>query len=397
MRSASASRSASVFDAQPYADLPDEVLQTVLAKTAEVAEAVRGLFGRVDERRDAMRDALLAAGRVRRARDLPDVLPPPVAAVDGGAAIEKSLGADTALAVAVGIEGLSDAPAAHWTGVQYASWQKTLPHEGDNTARTCRGVMSALELSVARCAPHAVVFLDGAHLTPVIALNSMLGVVHEGLRAEIAEAVERHDTANALAEVMTAPSCVAVVKYDSSRDLSHIWLPADVRGPGLGLDDKTTMTLLLNEGEYTDPQPVALTQQSKSNWLSKKIEVLTPSDKARERVRESLNAAINHVRDDGLFVTYVKPHVWAPAFRLEIKPEVARSPERLAAVLAALRAQVVSPEIREPYPQWVADRMAKSVGDALVALRTAVNFDLADEGFAEYVSLVAHSYRTEAL
>jgi hypothetical protein len=69
----------------------------------------------------------------------------------------------------------------------------------------------------------------------------------------------------------------------------------------------------------------------------------------------------------------------------------------LSGVLTALRAQVVSPEIREPYPQWVADRMAKSVGDALVALRTAVNFDLADTGLAEYVSLVAHSYRTEAL
>jgi hypothetical protein len=135
-----AARLASLFDAQPYADLPDEVLQAVLAKTAEVADAVRGLFSRVDERRDAMRDALLADARVRRLADLPalDTLPS-VAAVDGGAAIEKSIGADTALAVAVGIEGLTDAPLPHWPGVQYAAWQKTLPHEGDDTARACRG------------------------------------------------------------------------------------------------------------------------------------------------------------------------------------------------------------------------------------------------------------------
>lgn len=388
---------ASRFETLPYAELPDEVLKTVLGKTAEVAEAVRALFSRVDERRDAMRDALLSDGRVRHIKDLPVVPPPPVAAVDGGAAIEKSIGTDTALAVAVGVEGLTDAPSAHWTGVQYAAWQKTLPHEGDDTARTCRGVMTALELSVARSAPHAVVLLDGSHLTPVIALNQVLGVTKDALRTTIADAFLEHETAHALADVMENPRIVAVVKYDSSRDLSHTWLPAEARGPGLGLDDKTTMSLLLEAGEYTDPQSVALTQQSKSNWLAKRIEVLTPSDEQRELVRESLNEAVNRVRDDKLFVTYFKPHAWAPAFRLEIKPEVAASPALLSAALTALRAQVVSPEIREPYPQWVADRMAKSVGDALVALRTAVNFDLADDGFAEYVSLVAHSYRTEAM
>ncbi len=392
-----AARPSPLFDSHPYADLPDEVLQTVLGRTAEVADAVRGLFTRVDERRDAMRDALLAAGRIRRSDDLPPVSARSVAAVDGGAAIEKSMGADTALAVAVGIEGLTDDPVTHWPGIQYAAWQSTLPHEGDDTARTCRGIMTALELSVARCAPHDIVFLDGAHLTPVIALNAMLGVAQESLRSEIADAVTKYDTAAALAEVMDAPQCVAVVKYDGSRDLAHTWLPPEVRGPGLGLDDRTTMSLLLEPGEYTDPQPVALTQQSKSNWLAKRIEGLTPPDVAREAVRESLNAAIERVRDDRLLVTYFKPHVWSPAFRLEIKPEVAATPALLAATLSALRTQVVSPEIREPYPQWVADRMAKSVGDALTALRTAVNFDLADGGLGDYVSLVAHSYRTEAL
>ena len=120
-------------------------------------------------------------------------------------------------------------------------------------------------------------------------------------------------------------------------------------------------------------------------------------DEAREAVRLSLNDAITRVRDDQLLVTYFKPHAWSPAFRLEIKPELAASPDRLSAALSAVRAQVVSPEIREPYPQWVADRMAKSVGDALLALRTAVHFDLADGGLGEYVSLIAHSYRTEEL
>jgi hypothetical protein len=256
--------------------------------------------------------------------------------------------------------------------------------------------MTALELSVLRSAPHDVVLLDGSHLTPVIALNAALNVSNDALRAELAAAFDRYQTADALRDVMTAPAVVALVKYDGSRDLSHTWLPAEQRGPGAGLDDRTLMSLLLEAGEYTEPVPLGLTQQSRNNWLAKHIEALTPADGIREQVRLAVNDAVSLVREDRLFAVYFKPHVWAPAFRLEVKPEVVNDPERLAAALTGMRAQVVSPEIREPYPQWVADRMAKSVGDALVALRTAVNFDLADAGLGEYVALVAHSYRTEA-
>jgi hypothetical protein len=319
-----------------------------------------------------------------------------VAAVDGGSAVERSLGTDTALAVAVGIEGLSDSPSPHWSGVQYAAWQRTLPHEGEQTSATCRGMMSTLELTVLREAPHEVVLLDGSHLTPIIALNTLLSVSQDALRFEIAETIEERQTDTALLDVMTMPSVVAVVKYDSSRDLMNTWLPEGVRGSGLGLDDRTTMSLLLEANEYTEPVPVALTQQSRSNWLAKRIEPLNPVDTARERLRMAINDAISLVREDRLFVTYYKPHVWSPAFRLEIKPEVAQDRVLLARILTGIRLQVISPEIREPYPQWVADRMAKSVGDALTALRTAVHFDLTDAGMGEYLSLIAHSYRTEA-
>src|SRR5689334_14470647 len=95
----------------PIADLPDEVLQKVLGRTAEVAEAVKDLFTAIRERGPAMRDSLLKANLIRKYTDLPGCPnAPTVAAVDGGAALEKSMGTDTALAVAVGIEGLSDAP-----------------------------------------------------------------------------------------------------------------------------------------------------------------------------------------------------------------------------------------------------------------------------------------------
>ncbi|MDX1933108.1 MAG: DNA double-strand break repair nuclease NurA [Capsulimonadales bacterium] len=376
-----------------YADLPDEVLQAVLGQAAEVAEGVRALLARIGDRRESLRTRLLAEKRLRSFDPLPNA--PGTAAVDGGSATDHSLGTDTALAVAVGIEGLTDPPGQGWSGVQYLAWQRTLPHEGEQTVATCRGIMSALELAVLRDAPQEVVFLDGSHLTPVIALNAMLSVRQDSLRREIAEVAERYATADALLHAMTAPNRVAVVKYDSSRDLTQTWMPETMQGAGLGPDDRTAMSILLEAGEYTEPVPIALTQQSRSNWLAKRIDALDPVDMARERVRLAINEAIQRVREDRLCVTYYRPHSWSSAFRLEIKAETASDPRRLERVLSAVRSQVLSPEIREPYPQWVADRMAKSVGDALIALRTAVRHDLADAGMADYLSLVAHSYRTE--
>lgn len=380
------------FFADPSADLPDEIVRQILGKAAEVADGVRTLFQSVEERRELFRSQLVLSNRIRLVSELPAVPTPGCCAVDGGAAVEKGLGMDTALAVAVGVEGLNTGPSLLWPGVQYAAWQKTLPHEGEATGSACRATMTALELSLLRTAPHEVVLLDGSHLTPVISLNSAVNVGNELLRAEIAQTFTQYETAEALTVAMTKPSIVAVVKYDGSRDLGETWL-----GGQLKLDDRTTMTLLLQGGEYTEPVPLLLTQKSKSNWVSKEIPPLTPSDAAREKVRLAVNDAVTHVRSDGLWAVYYKPHDWSSAFRLEVKREVALSPERLAAVFAAIAAQLVSPEIREPYPQYVADRMAKSVGDALVALRTAVNYDLADAGLSEYVALVAHSYRTEAL
>lgn len=370
-------------------DLPDAVLQRVLGQAAEVADGVRTLFTRLGERRETLRASLLLSGRIRSAGDLPAVGGVTVAAVDGGSAVERALGVDTTLAVAVGVEGLTEDDASLWSELQYITWQRTFPYEGEGATIASRGIMTALELSLLRDAPHEVLFLDGSHLTPIIGLNAMLSIRQESLRTEIAATVEAQGTADALQTVLTRPEIIAIVQHDNSRDLAHTWLPKEVRGAGLGLDDRTTMSLLLEEGEYTEPQPVALTQQSKSNWLTRQIPTLNPVDAAREKVRLSVNEGITLARTDQLFVTYFRPYSWSPAYRLEIKPQLAKEPERLAKALHALRSQIVSSEIREPYPQWVANRMTYSISDALVALRTAIAYNLADSGLGEYVSLMA--------
>jgi len=53
--------------------------------------------------------------------------------------------------------------------------------------------------------------------------------------------------------------------------------------------------------------------------------------------------------------------------------------------------------VREPYPQYLADVMAKSVGLGLTAMQSAVQLALSGDGSPEMAELLIHSYRTEGV
>ena len=61
------------------------------------------------------------------------------------------------------------------------------------------------------------------------------------------------------------------------------------------------------------------------------------------------------------------------------------------------RSQITGPFVREPYPQYLADVMAKSVGLGLSALHTAAQFQVSNLGNPEVARILAHSYRTEGI
>jgi hypothetical protein len=69
----------------------------------------------------------------------------------------------------------------------------------------------------------------------------------------------------------------------------------------------------------------------------------------------------------------------------------------LDAVCSTIAGQITGPFVREPYPQYLADVMAKSVGLGLSALQTAVQLGLSNTGRPEIARLLLHSYRTEGV
>jgi hypothetical protein len=195
---------------------------------------------------------------------------------------------------------------------------------------------------------------------------------------------------DSLKKAMTNPNIVYMVKYDSSQEIGLSVL----KNFDLKLDDKTSMTLILNAGEFTKPLPVGQTTKTERVWKDLYISVSSKFDfqGKRDKIKEDLNQAIILPKSRKVYFTYYKPYQWSPAYRIEMKESCANTEIELAKVLKAIKEQVVSTEIKEPYPQYLADLMAKSISGGLEALRAVVQYQFSDN--PDFLQLLTQSYRT---
>lgn len=342
-------------------------------------ETVTELLGPAFDRRDELRSGLETLGLIRR----PDVgAPKTVAGIDGGYAVERTAAIDLILSVAVGVEGLSQETTT-WEGTQYEWWSRVANHDPD-AERLARGGMVAQELAILAKAPHAVRILDGSHLTLVIQLNAAMSSTSDDVRAEARRLWTSLDTATTLAEACRNPGIVAMPKYDSSRTI------AKELGDHLGFeipgDDKYLMGLLLEAGEMIKPHPVP-----PEPWSSLHFTAVGADD---EPYAKTFTRAIEPLRQRKLAFTYFKPDEFSPAFRIELK---GMTDTELDAICSTIAGQITGPFVREPYPQYLADVMAKSVGLGLSALQSAVQLGLSNTGRPEIARFLIHSYRTEGV
>lgn len=367
-----------------YARLPEDLLAELLAQTPTVVRQVRELLGpalaaRDDLRRAAERTGLINEHERGRAGS--------ICAVDGGFAVERTIAVDLILAVAVGVEGfLGDGGGTGWNDNQYASFHRVLPHHLDNE-RLARASMVAHELAVLADSPHDVAIYDGSHLTPVIGLNSGLTSGSDQV-SELSVAVAADvDLESAFHRFVEHPSIVAMPKYDSSDDLCRLLGAA--LGTTISGDDKYVTSLILRGGEYTTPQQVR-----PDPWRELHITTRPGTPAELSGLPARFDALLQPLRDRQLYYVYWRPDDAAPSYRLEVKPPLAHDREALRYVLSTLAWQITGPFVREPYPQYLADVMAKSVGLGLGALQAAAHLALsrAQPELAEYL---VRSYRTE--
>lgn len=96
----------------------------------------------------------------------------------------------------------------------------------------------------------------------------------------------------------------------------------------------------------------------------------------RDELNQALAAAIKPLTTKGkeseLYFTYYKPYQDGPAYRIELKKSLAQDTGRLEKYLLSIKRQIVFPEIREPYPQYLVDLMAKSISTGMFAIEEAI-------------------------
>jgi hypothetical protein len=365
-----------------YAHLPEELLGKILESVPETVNKMNQLFDVQDEPIAKGIEILKQKGLIVKndATDFSESL----IAVDGGVVLEKMTGTDILLAVAVGVEGLTEDGKSGWSNNknQYYQWQTVLPHDEAN-ARLCQGVMFLMELSVLANADHEIRIMDGTHFTPLIKINNLLSAKEESAGVQYTDALKDFlkktyekiipDIPEIIKAALQDERIVAIAKYSSSRDVIDAFLSKE----GINVDDKTFFSLGLNEDEYLTPLSVGQSKEERGkiwNDLHIKCNLDIPE---QAQLNVALEEAIKTLRTKGgkeseLYFTYYKPYQDGPSYRIEIKKSLAKDTAKFKKCLLSIKKQIVFPEIREPFPQYLVDLMAKNVAGGLFAIQEAI-------------------------
>jgi hypothetical protein len=153
-------------------------------------------------------------------------------------------------------------------------------------------------------------------------------------------------------------------------------------------DDRSLLTMLLRPGEFTRPQPLLLDQDFHLHTTG----ASGAAADALKAIADEIVAALSTVK-----VVYYRPHGFLPALRVEVGSSVADNAHRLAMVLRGLKEQSVVASMLEPYPLYMADRMAKSLAAAIPAFRQVATqrISVDYDGDIGEVFFAMHGYRSE--
>jgi len=364
-----------------YAHLPDELLAKILDKVPSTVEKMNGMFDVQDEPILQGIQKLRDQGRISKLST--SEFSESLIAVDGSWVLEKMTGSDLLLAVAVGVEGLTEDSQTAWgeDKNQYYQWQTALSHNEAN-ARLGQGVMFLMELSVLANAGHEIRIMDGAHFTSILKINSMLSAKEENAGNEYAQALRdflRETYAKVIPDIpdiikaaFNNDKIIALAKYTSSRDI----IDAFLKGSDIKVDDRTFFSLGLQENEYLKPLSVGQSQDERDKIWNDLHIICNLDIPERGDLNQELKSAITPITTKGkqsdLFFTYYKPYQDGPAYRIELKKSLAEDNLRFEKYLLSLKKQIVFPEIREPFPQYLVDLMAKSISGGMFAIKEAV-------------------------
>jgi hypothetical protein len=369
-------------DSLAFLEIPASLVEHMLQKTNEIGGILQSSLRDINNKRGKFRLQLKQIGLLDNDIKFRNIKPLVSCGIDGAYAIDRLLGTDLLFAAAVGVEGISELQKGNLNAPNHDVFVNPEKHNPENMI-AARAIMIEMEIKLAANAQYDIVYLDGSLTTALIHMYKAINFI-ENINTKSSDKI-KEDFKDFLI------SYKKILEYDDS-DKYYLGLPKYTSRNDIGnnlhwpenYDDRAILTLILDPGEFTRPKLFT----SEEGW-----HIRLPYED--EELRILMQQVILGIKN--LCVIYYKPHAWCPALRIEMPSAVARDEIKLNTVLNNVKNQCQTPSIMEPFPLYMADRIAKHMAPAIPAYKQIIMKQMTqlDDHNEKDIFFLMHSYRTE--
>ncbi len=367
--------------------LPDDFLADIINDANSTAKSITTIYEKYIKSQNTIKKILKNASLIKKFQPKKPEKKFITIGIDGGRAHEHLLLFDIGIVSAIAIEGIQSHKKTD--SIKFKSWKDIIPHYGsDIIVRVTKGIMHLFELELAIESKADYVLLDGRFITPIIGFNSIATIQNPDVLIRLEKIFENKNITRFLEQIFTEKNVVAIQKYDSSHNFSNTYL----ENQDIYLDDRALFSLILKENEYT--KPVLLSSFPEENELLSNAHInLTGNLFTKYTDIDELKSFLSRLPDE-LYVSYFKPRPWTPALKIEIPAHIAKSQSKLDDLFQCIKSEIISAEMIEPFPLYLADIMAKSVSQGLSALKEAAKSIVQNNKIKDPI-MFFESYRSE--
>ncbi len=369
-------------DSPSFLEIPASLVEQMLQRTNEIGDILQSSMHDINRKREKFRLQLEQIGLLDNDINFGNIKPLVSGGVDGAYAVDRLLGTDLLFAAAVGVEGINELENGKRIAPNHDVFVYPEKHNPENMI-SARAIMVEMEIKLAANAPYDIVYLDGSLTTALIHMYKAINFI-ENLNSKSSDKI-REDFKDFLISYKkildlkdTYKYYLGIPKYTSRNDIGkNLHWPENY-------DDRAILTLILDPGEFTRPKLFT----SEEGWHVR----LPYEDKELRVLMEQVISGIKN-----LSVIYYKPHPWCPALRIEMPSATASDETKLNSILINIKNQCQTPSIMEPFPLYMADRIAKHMAPAIPAYKQIIMNQMTqlNDHNEKDIFFLMHSYRTE--
>jgi len=369
-------------DSPSFLEIPASLVEQMLQKTNEIGDILQSSMHDINRKREKFRLQLEQIGLLDNDINFGNIKPLVSGGVDGAYAVDRLLGTDLLFAAAVGVEGINELENGKRIAPNHDVFVYPEKHNPENMI-SARAIMVEMEIKLAANAPYDIVYLDGSLTTALIHMYKAINFI-ENLNSKSSDKIREDfkDFLISYKKILDLKDSykyyLGIPKYTSRNDIGkNLHWPENY-------DDRAILTLILDPGEFTRPKLFT----SEEGW-----HVRLPYED--EELRVLMQQVISGIKN--LSVIYYKPHPWCPALRIEMPSATAGDETKLNSILINIKNQCQTPSIMEPFPLYMADRIAKHMAPAIPAYKQIIMNQMTqlNDHNEKDIFFLMHSYRTE--